>query len=149
MRNVPRGASCTVSATSFRAFQRVHLYLLGSGHVGIQATELYHHYTGSPPHANHQRLPAGMKAFLAINSSERRIRQHDPAVLQPKARLYWLLYTAPLEMVSLFGFALTSLRPGLDPAHDLLKHQRPSTNISLSSSLLTCSQYSIYNATLA
>ncbi|KAF8996092.1 MFS general substrate transporter [Hymenopellis radicata] len=31
--------------------------------------------------------------------------------LQPEARLYWLLWTAPLEPIGLFGFAWTSLGP--------------------------------------
>lgn len=39
------------------------------------------------------------------------IRQKDPDALQPEARLYWLLWTAPLETIGLFGFAATSLGP--------------------------------------
>ncbi|KAL8665068.1 MAG: hypothetical protein Q9168_007783 [Polycauliona sp. 1 TL-2023] len=36
-------------------------------------------------------------------------RDHDS--VQPEARLYWLLWTAPLETIGLFGFAFTSIGP--------------------------------------
>ncbi|MCJ1465129.1 hypothetical protein MMC07_003745 [Pseudocyphellaria aurata] len=39
------------------------------------------------------------------------IRSKDPHALRPEARLYWLLFTAPLETIGLFGFAWTSLGP--------------------------------------
>ncbi|KAL8802379.1 MAG: hypothetical protein Q9182_003869 [Xanthomendoza sp. 2 TL-2023] len=38
-------------------------------------------------------------------------RKTNPAAVQPEARLYWLLWTAPLETIGLFGFAATSLGP--------------------------------------
>lgn len=38
-------------------------------------------------------------------------RKNKPDTLQPEARLYWLLWTAPLETIGLFGFAWTSLGP--------------------------------------
>ncbi|KOS40507.1 hypothetical protein ACN38_g8639 [Penicillium nordicum] len=40
-----------------------------------------------------------------------RIREKDPDALQPEARLYWLLWLAPLLTIGLFGFAWTSLGP--------------------------------------
>ncbi|KAL8721885.1 MAG: hypothetical protein Q9225_001521 [Loekoesia sp. 1 TL-2023] len=43
------------------------------------------------------------------------IRKKDPDALQPEARLYWLLWTAPLETIGLFGFAATSLGPPTVP----------------------------------
>ena len=39
------------------------------------------------------------------------IRKKNPHALAPEARLYWLLWTAPLETIGLFGFAATSLGP--------------------------------------
>ena len=41
----------------------------------------------------------------------RGIRRKDPNALEPEARLWWLLYLAPLEAIGLFGFAWTSLGP--------------------------------------
>ncbi|KAL8812909.1 MAG: hypothetical protein Q9223_007177 [Gallowayella weberi] len=38
-------------------------------------------------------------------------RKTNPGAVQPEARLYWLLWTAPLETIGLFGFAATSLGP--------------------------------------
>ncbi|KAI9932514.1 hypothetical protein MW887_008756 [Aspergillus wentii] len=40
-----------------------------------------------------------------------RVRERDPDGLQPEARLYWLLYVAPLLPIGLFGFGWTSLGP--------------------------------------
>ncbi|KAF2458667.1 major facilitator superfamily domain-containing protein [Lineolata rhizophorae] len=42
----------------------------------------------------------------------RGIRRKDPDRLTPEARLWWLLFLAPLETIGLFGFAWTSLGPG-------------------------------------
>lgn len=42
---------------------------------------------------------------------ERKQRVRDPDALQPEARLYLLLWLAPLEALGLFGFAWTSLGP--------------------------------------
>ncbi|KAJ3787647.1 MFS multidrug transporter [Lentinula aff. detonsa] len=41
----------------------------------------------------------------------RRIMRRDPTALSPESRLWWLLYTAPLEAIGLFGFAWTSFGP--------------------------------------
>ncbi|KAL8773505.1 MAG: hypothetical protein Q9209_001609 [Squamulea sp. 1 TL-2023] len=38
-------------------------------------------------------------------------RKTNPGGVKPEARLYWLLWTAPLETIGLFGFAFTSLGP--------------------------------------
>ncbi|KAJ4496396.1 multidrug efflux pump of plasma membrane [Lentinula edodes] len=41
----------------------------------------------------------------------RRIMKKDPTALSPESRLWWLLWTAPLEAIGLFGFAWTSFGP--------------------------------------
>lgn len=62
-------------------------------------------------------LPIAIGYFIAYFSffpfihRHRAIRRKDPDALQPEARLYWLLWTAPLETIGLFGFAWTSLGP--------------------------------------
>ncbi|KAL8717178.1 MAG: hypothetical protein Q9225_005554 [Loekoesia sp. 1 TL-2023] len=53
-------------------------------------------------------------SFFPFIHRHRKIRRRDPDALQPEARLYWLLYTAPLETIGLFGFAWTSLGPSRD-----------------------------------
>ncbi|KAL8728834.1 MAG: hypothetical protein Q9166_005151 [cf. Caloplaca sp. 2 TL-2023] len=50
-------------------------------------------------------------SFFPFIHRHRQIRRRDPDALQPEARLYWLLWTAPLETLGLFGFAWTSLGP--------------------------------------
>ncbi|KAN0083843.1 Major facilitator superfamily domain containing protein [Elaphomyces granulatus] len=50
-------------------------------------------------------------SFLPWIHKHRQVRKKDPDALQPEARLYWLLWTAPLEPIGLFGFAWTSLGP--------------------------------------
>ncbi len=62
-------------------------------------------------------LPIAIGYFIAFFSffpfihRHRAIRRKDPDALQPEARLYWLLWTAPLETIGLFGFAWTCLGP--------------------------------------
>ncbi|KZF25243.1 MFS general substrate transporter [Xylona heveae TC161] len=50
-------------------------------------------------------------SFLPWIHKDRKIRRRDPDALQPETRLWWLLFTAPLETIGLFGFAWTSLGP--------------------------------------
>ncbi len=50
-------------------------------------------------------------SFIPVIMNHRKIRKRDPDALQPEARLWWLLYTAPLETIGLFGFAWSSLGP--------------------------------------
>ena len=50
-------------------------------------------------------------SFFPFIHRHREIRRKDPDALQPEARLYWLLYLAPLEFVGLLGFAWTTLGP--------------------------------------
>ncbi|KAF7968578.1 hypothetical protein HWV62_30065 [Athelia sp. TMB] len=50
-------------------------------------------------------------SFFPVIRRHRAVRRRDPHALQPEARLWWLLYTAPLEALGLFGFAWTSLGP--------------------------------------
>jgi hypothetical protein len=41
----------------------------------------------------------------------RRKRRQNPGSVAPEARLWWLLFLAPLETIGLFGFSWTSLGP--------------------------------------
>lgn len=50
-------------------------------------------------------------SFFPSIISQNRIRRKDPDALLPEARLWWLLWVAPLEAIGLFGFAWTSLGP--------------------------------------
>ena len=67
--------------------------------------------------AEHQRLPQLVGYFIAygsfvpVISRQNRIRKTHPEKLTPESRLWWLLFTAPLETIGLFGFAWTSLGP--------------------------------------
>jgi len=63
-------------------------------------------------------IPINLSYFLAYFSyfpwfkRDQHIRQTRGAdALQPERRLKWLLFTAPLEPIGLFGFAWTSLGP--------------------------------------
>ncbi|EPS95783.1 hypothetical protein FOMPIDRAFT_1025625 [Fomitopsis schrenkii] len=50
-------------------------------------------------------------SFIPFIWKQRNQLRKDPHSLQPEARLYWLLFTAPLEPIGLFGFAWTSTGP--------------------------------------
>ncbi|KAJ5525984.1 hypothetical protein N7494_012634 [Penicillium frequentans] len=50
-------------------------------------------------------------SFLPWIFHHNNVRKKDPDGLQPEARLYWLLWVAPLLTIGLFGFAWTSLGP--------------------------------------
>ncbi|KAL8968172.1 MAG: hypothetical protein Q9183_002585 [Haloplaca sp. 2 TL-2023] len=50
-------------------------------------------------------------SFFPFFRRHNEIRKKNPHALAPEARLYWLLWTAPLETIGLFGFAATSLGP--------------------------------------
>lgn len=49
-------------------------------------------------------------------------RKIDPYSVTPESRLYWLLYTAPLEAIGLFGFAWTTLPPEEYQTHWIGRH---------------------------
>lgn len=51
----------------------------------------------------------GFFSFFPTIIHQRRARRRDPDALYPEARLWWLLWLAPLEPIGLFGFAWTSL----------------------------------------
>ena len=53
----------------------------------------------------------GYLSFFPFIHRQQMARRRDPNSLQPEARLFWLLFTAPLETIGLFGFAWTSLGP--------------------------------------
>ncbi|CDM37697.1 hypothetical protein DTO013E5_6238 [Penicillium roqueforti] len=65
-------------------------------------------------------------------------RERDPDALQPEARLYWLLYVAPLLTIGLFGFAWTSLGP--PHVHWIAP--------MIFSALIAIANYAIYMATI-
>ncbi|KAF2397286.1 MFS general substrate transporter, partial [Trichodelitschia bisporula] len=69
----------------------------------------------------------------------RGIRRKDPGALQPEARLWWLLYLAPLEAIGLFGFAWTSLGPS---------HGIPWIAPMIFSSLVGIANYAIYQSSI-
>ncbi|EEH50268.2 uncharacterized protein PADG_06347 [Paracoccidioides brasiliensis Pb18] len=50
-------------------------------------------------------------SFLPVMIKHRKIQRKDPSILEPESRLWWLLFTAPLETIGLFGFAWSSLGP--------------------------------------
>ncbi|KAI4236343.1 MAG: hypothetical protein L6R40_006182 [Gallowayella cf. fulva] len=50
-------------------------------------------------------------SFFPTIHRQRQNRKKNPGTVPPEARLYWLLWTAPLETLGLFGFAATSLGP--------------------------------------
>ncbi|KAI9855314.1 MAG: hypothetical protein M1824_006164 [Vezdaea acicularis] len=77
-------------------------------------------------------------SFFPFIHRHRQIRRKDPDALQPEARLYWLLYVAPLETIGLFGFAWTSLGP--PRVHWIAP--------MIFSSLVGIANYSIYMATI-
>ncbi|MCJ1336461.1 hypothetical protein MMC09_001737 [Bachmanniomyces sp. S44760] len=77
-------------------------------------------------------------SFFPFIHRDRQIRRKDPDALQPEARLYWLLYTAPLETLGLFGFAWTSLGP--PRVHWIAP--------LIFSSMIGIANYSIYMATI-
>ena len=78
-------------------------------------------------------------SFFPFIHRHRQIRRRDPDALQPEARLYWLLYTAPLETIGLFGFAWTSLGPG-SGVHWIAP--------MIFSTLIAIANYAIYMATV-
>ncbi|KAL8830701.1 MAG: hypothetical protein Q9191_001283 [Dirinaria sp. TL-2023a] len=78
-------------------------------------------------------------SFFPFIYRQNKIRRKDPDALQPEARLYWLLYTAPLETIGLFGFAWSSLGPGRG-VHWIAP--------MIFSVLIAIANYSIYMATI-
>lgn len=50
-------------------------------------------------------------SFFPFFERFKRMTRNNPDAVAPEVRLYWLLFTAPLETIGLFGFAWTSLGP--------------------------------------
>ncbi|CCU99090.1 unnamed protein product [Malassezia sympodialis ATCC 42132] len=50
-------------------------------------------------------------SFFPTIMHQRHMRRAAPEKITPEARLWWLLFLAPLEIIGLFGFAWTSLGP--------------------------------------
>jgi len=69
----------------------------------------------------------------------RKIRKHSPGKLQPEARLWWLLFLAPLETIGLFGFAWTSLGPD---------HGIPWIATMIFSCMVGIANYAIYQSSI-
>ncbi|KAI4235215.1 MAG: hypothetical protein L6R40_006512 [Gallowayella cf. fulva] len=78
-------------------------------------------------------------SFFPFIHRHRQIRHRDPDALQPEARLYWLLWTAPLETIGLFGFAWASLGPSRN-VHWIAP--------MIFSALIAIANYCIYMATI-
>ncbi|KAL9112155.1 MAG: hypothetical protein Q9227_003532 [Pyrenula ochraceoflavens] len=76
-------------------------------------------------------------SFFPIIHRHRQIRKRDPDALQPEARLWWLLFIAPLETIGLFGFAWTSMGPPI-----------PWIAPVIFSTLIAMANYGIYMATI-
>jgi len=76
-----------------------------------------------------------MPFFLRNNKYMAKNNGHMP----PERRLYWLLWTAPLEAIGLFGFAWCSLGP---------THNIPWIAPMIFSALVGIANYSIYMATI-
>lgn len=64
---------------------------------------------------------------------------HGPDALQPERRLKWLLFTAPLEPIGLFGFAWTSLGP---------QYGIPWIAPMIFSTMIAIANYAIYMSTI-
>ncbi|KAL9035086.1 MAG: hypothetical protein Q9214_006752 [Letrouitia sp. 1 TL-2023] len=77
-------------------------------------------------------------SFFPVIHRHRAIRKKNPDALSPEARLWWLLYIAPLETIGLFGFAWTSLGP--PHVHWIAP--------LLFSTLIAIANYAIYMATI-
>ncbi|EFE41044.1 MFS multidrug transporter, putative [Trichophyton verrucosum HKI 0517] len=50
-------------------------------------------------------------SFFPVIVKDKRAMARNPDGLDPESRLWWLLFTAPLETIGLFGFAWTSMGP--------------------------------------
>ncbi|CAO2649410.1 Nn.00g067950.m01.CDS01 [Neocucurbitaria sp. VM-36] len=90
-------------------------------------------------------IPILIGYFLAYGSympsiiSFRRKRRQNPGSVAPEARLWWLLFLAPLETIGLFGFAWTSLGPS---------HGIPWIAPMIFSTLIAMANYSIYQSSI-
>jgi len=69
----------------------------------------------------------------------RQKRRKDPESVSPEARLWWLLFMAPLETIGLFGFAWTSLGPD---------YGIPWIAPMIFSTLIAMANYSIYQSSI-
>lgn len=70
---------------------------------------------------------------------EKFMAKNGPEALIAERRLYWLLYTAPLEAIGLFGFAWTSFGPS---------HNIPWIAPMIFSAFVGIANYAIYMATI-
>ena len=81
----------------------------------------------------------GYAIFIPRFMWERKRRIRDPDALSAEARLYILMFLAPLEPLGLFGFAWTSLGPD---------HNVPWIAPMIFSVLIAVANYAIYCATI-
>ncbi|EIM19935.1 multidrug transporter [Wallemia mellicola CBS 633.66] len=82
----------------------------------------------------------GWGSFLPFIRRDIKRRKIDPYSVTPESRLYWLLYTAPLEAIGLFGFAWTSLPPEEYETHWIAP--------MIFAALIGIANYCIYMATI-
>ena len=66
-------------------------------------------------------------------------RRRDPSSVKPEARLWWLLFLAPLEALGMFGFAWTSLGPS---------HGIPWIATMVFSCMVGIANYAIYQSSI-
>jgi hypothetical protein len=91
---------------------------------------------------NHRILIGYVLSYLSYLPWIHRFRQRrrrDPDSVSPEARLWWLLYLAPLETIGLFGFAWTSLGPD---------HGIPWIAPMIFSTLIAIANYAIYQSSI-
>ena len=81
----------------------------------------------------------GYFSFLPFIHRDRVARRKATDSLAPERRLFWLLFTAPLETIGLFGFAWTSLGPAAGI---------PWIAPLIFACLIAIANYSIYMATI-
>lgn len=108
-------------------------------------TPVFKQWNFSVPALGMAFIPLLIGYFIAYFSffpgihSQRAKRRADPDSLQPEARLWWLLFTAPFLTIGLFGFAWTSLGPS---------HGIPWIAPLIFSALVGIANYAIYMATI-
>jgi hypothetical protein len=71
----------------------------------------------------------------------KRMRRHQPDKYTPEHRLWWLLFTAPLEPIGLYIFAFTTYGPNHSPSIPWIAPM-------IASVLVAIANYAIYYNTI-
>lgn len=79
----------------------------------------------------------GYLSFFPFIHRERVAREKSPESVSPERKLYWLLFTAPLEAIGLFAFAWTSSGPPI-----------PWIVPMIFAAMVGVANYAIYHATI-